>query len=149
MKDGPLVLDAGSNLVAKDVTVVLQGNDAVLKATSTATAAFKAPSEGKFAGMAFFQDIHSNAKNFTTLPTGTSVVGTASNISIIGTAYLPEQKIDFLGGSFLDNQAPATSFIAYKISMSLGSVVEVAVDNDTAGLPPIEPRSDDGARLSQ
>jgi len=45
--------------------------------------------------------------------------------------------------------APATSFIAHNILFSGEAKVNVNVDHEKGGVPPIMPRSDEGARLVQ
>jgi hypothetical protein len=149
MKDGPFILDHGTNVHAEDVTVVLQGEKAVFKVNEGTKGYFKAPATGQFAGLAFFQDTHTGSKNFKTLPTGEMSIARGSNITVVGIVYLPEQKLAFRGGSLLKNQAPATSFIGYQISIGDGSNVQVSVDHAAAGIPPIEPRTDESARLTR
>ena len=68
---------------------------------------------------------------------------------MVGTAYLPEQRIEFIGGSISEAQAPATSFIGYQLLFDEGAKISVAVDHQTAGLPPLLPRSDESARIVQ
>lgn len=149
IKDGPFVLDYGTRAHAEGVTFVLQGVDAIFRANEGSRAYFKAPETGEYAGLAFFQDTYTDAKNFKSLPTGESTIVRGSNITVVGIVYLPEQKLAFRGGSLLENQAPATSFIGYQISIGDGSDVQVSVDHNAAGIPPIEPRTDESVRLSQ
>ena len=149
MKDGPLILDRGTRVYADGVTFILQGETAVFRANEGSKAFIKAPSTGDFAGLAFFQDTHPDAKNFKPLPSGETVIEYGADITLIGVVYLPEQKLAFRGASLLENQAPATSFIGYQISVGDGSIVELAVDHLAAGLPPIKPRRDASAQLSK
>jgi len=70
-------------------------------------------------------------------------------MKITGTVYFPTQEVLIGGGSGLGAQAPATSFIGYRVSFREGSQIVVKSDHQTAGLPPLLPRSDASARLIQ
>jgi len=70
--------------------------------------------------------------------------------NVLGTLYFPKQEIKISGEeSQMGSHAPATSFIADKIEFAgkEGSSVSVKVDHIRAGLPPMMPRVEDGARL--
>lgn len=149
IKNAPLFFDYGTRAEAKGVTFVFQGERAFLDVHEGSSINVEAPKDGLFAGLAFFQDIHTEARNFTALPVAETVIRSGGNVRIVGTAYLPTQKISFVGGSIFESQAPATSFIGYKISIGDGANIAVAVDHEMAGLPPILPRSDESARLSR
>jgi len=149
IKDGPLSLDYGSVLYAKGVTFVMSGKDAVIKINEGSHFFVDAPKTGPLAGLAFIQDVSADRRATGHFPDGESYFRRGSNIQIVGTAYLPTQKISFAGGSIYSSQAPATSFIGYNISISDGSYIGIAVDHEKAGLPPIQPRADEGARLSR
>ena len=149
IKDGPLLFDYGSKVSAEGVTFILSGEKSRLQVAFGSSLTITAPTKGPLAGLAFFQDrskIISAPKNF---PTAESIIRSGGNVSIIGTTYLPTQKISFRGGSISRTQAPATSFIAHQISIGDGSRISVAADHQAAGLPPILPRSDEGARLAR
>jgi len=81
------------------------------------------------------------------LPTGESIIRSGVDLQITRTGYFPEQKILFRSGSLTAAQAPATSFMAYQVSIGDGSKIAVAVDHEKAGLPPILPSSDESVRL--
>jgi len=149
IKDGPLFFDYGTVAEAKGVTFVMQGDDARLDVHEGSSVNIRAPKEGPTAGLAFFQDIHSNAKNFPKLPSNNSIIRSGGNVKIVGTVYLPHQQISFRGGSLSEAQAPATSFIGYRIHIGDGARIGVAVDHEVAGLPPIEPRHDESVRLEK
>jgi len=85
-------------------------------------------------------------------PDGKNVIKSGSSLTVTGTLYFPTQEINIQGeGSNVGANAPATSFIAYKVNFAgtAGSKVEVKVDHVTAGLPPILPKAEDGVRLVQ
>ena len=147
MKDGPLFLGLGSKVVAKDVTFVMQGDDSYLDIDRGSSFEIKAPRDGRYAGLAFFQDRRSLTTSPYNYPNTETVIRSGGNLRITGTAYFPTQKIRFIGGSILASQAPSTSFTAYNLSFDDGAKIEVAVNHVSAGLPPILTRSDEGARL--
>lgn len=147
IKDGPLVFGAGSEIIAEGVSFVMSGHSATLEVDLGSSVTISAPKNGPLAGLAFFQDTPRVFGKQPILPSGESIIRSGGNLSITGTAYFPEQKISFVGGSLTAAQAPATSFIAYQVSIGDGSRISVAVDHEHAGLPPILPRSDESVRL--
>ncbi len=175
IQDGPLIFDNGSRITANDVTFVLQGDRARLIVNEGSRVSLRAPVKGKFANLAFFQDVtykgssefypyatygdpkyfqfgygyHEAARSGRELDglLTESIVSRGSSMSVTGVVYLPGQKIHFRGGSLLENQAPATSFIGYQISIGDGASVHVDVDHVSANINPIEPRSDESVRL--
>ena len=147
MKDGPLFFGSGTRAMGDDVTFVFSGKDSVLHITDGADVGLTAPKRGDLKGLVFAQHVEKRVGIDAALPTGTSVITAGGNLKLVGTAYLPEQKITFLGGSISESQAPSTSFIAYQLLFNDGAKISVAVDHQVAGLPPILPRSDESARL--
>jgi len=147
IKDGPLVFDEGSEVVAEGVTFVLSGALSTLEIDLGSKVNLSAPKTGKLAGLVFFQDTPRVFGKKPILPSGENIIRSGGNLSITGTGYFPEQKVSFRGGSLTEAQAPSTSFIAYQVSIGDGSKISVAVDHKTAGLPPILPRSDESVRL--
>ena len=147
MKDGPLFFGSGTRAMGDDVTFVFSGKDSVLHITDGADVGLTAPKRGDLKGLVFAQHVEKRVGIDAALPTGTSVITAGGNLKLVGTAYLPEQKITFLGGSISESQAPSTSFIAYQLLFNDGAKISVAVDHQVVGLPPILPRSDESARL--
>lgn len=127
----------------------MSGEKAVVNINQGSHFFVDAPKDGPYAGLAFMQDVDKLRRVTGRFPDGESYFHRGSNIRIVGTAYLPTQKISFEGGSLYASQAPATSFIDYNIIIGDGSYISVSVDHEKAGVPPILPRSDDGARLSK
>ncbi|GGX57644.1 hypothetical protein GCM10011309_03320 [Litorimonas cladophorae] len=147
--DGPLFFDYGTVASAEGVTFVFRGRDASLEISEGSKFHISAPKTGPTAGLAFFQDTKTNAKNFPVLPSAETTIRSGGNLEIIGTVYLPHQTVLFRGGSLSQSQAPSTSFIGYRIRIVDGAKIGVAVDHQAAGLPPIEPRHDEGVRLER
>ena len=147
MKDGHLFFGAGTRAVGEDVAFVFAGKKSVLTITDGSDVTLSAPERGDLKGLVFAQHVETQLGKEAALPTGTSVISAGGNLHLVGTAYLPEQKVTFQGGSISEAQAPATSFIAYQLLFNDGAQISVAVDHQQAGLPPILPRSDESARL--
>ena len=147
IKDGPLVFDSGTVAKGEEVTFVFAGRDASLQIDLGSTLDLSAPERGDLAGLVFAQYLEAEHGAEATLPSAESVISSGGNLNLIGTAYLPTQKISFVGGSISAAQAPATSFIGYQLRIDDGAKINIAVDHLQAGLPPILPRSDESARL--
>ena len=142
-----LWINQSAEVYAEDVTFVLHGADSVFYVEKGSTFYLKAPSEGPMAGMAIFQNADDKLRYAKRLPTGRSELSGGAKMTIIGTVYLPTQAIEVSGKSSYGNLAPATSYIGYDVFMGRDALVSIKVDHQAAGLPPILPRSDEGARL--
>lgn len=147
IKDGPLNIASGTKVSGDDVTFIFAGLEANLFVGDGSIVDFSAPSKGDLKGLVFAQHLETYHGVDAILPSAESIITSGAGIKIVGTAYLPTQQITFLNGSISEAQAPATSFISYKIKIDNGAAISVAVDHQTAGLPPILPRSDESARL--
>lgn len=149
IKDGPLKFGNGTRAFGEDVAFVFAGKEAILHITDGADVDLSAPERGDLKGLVFAQFTENRVGRDAILPNGTSVITAGGNLKLVGTAYLPEQRIEFIGGSISEAQAPATSFIGYQLLFDEGAKISVAVDHQTAGLPPLLPRSDESARIVQ
>lgn len=144
-KGGPLIFTGGSKINGDGVSFVLEGDNAYIQSINGSKVDLKAPASGPLAGLAIFQKNKGVA-----LPDAsrlTSTFQSGGELNIVGTVYLPDQKIKFINGGKLSSQAPATSFIGHSLFLSTGAKLNVKVDHRAAGLPPLLPRSDEGARL--
>jgi len=147
MDDKQFFVMQGASVTADDVTIVLRGKNSWMMIHHGSKINIKAPSEGPLAGMAIFQDASSITKgNDKNASAKTRLMGGAE-MSIIGTVYVPRQSLEVKGGSSLDNTSPATSYIGFDISVSKDSYLSARVDHVAGDIPPILPRSDEGARL--
>jgi len=147
---GPLIFMNGAQAVAKDVTFVMKGESSVLRIESGSSVEVKAPKKGKLAGLAFFQDVSAIDKGFESeisYPNGENVLSSGGSLNVTGTVYFPTQSVKVVSDSIFGAEAPATSFVAYQLSFDGNADIRVAVDHRQAGLPPIMPRTEDGARL--
>ena len=149
MQDGPLTIGLGSRITAEGVTFVLSGKDSVLDVMDGSSMKVVAPSVGQYAGLAFYQNFGTNLGKTIEATRPESIIRSGGNVAIVGTAYFPTQNLTFKGGSILATQAPATSFIAHRVSIRDGASISVAVDHAATGLPPILPRSDESVRLAE
>jgi len=148
MLDGPLVFRNNADAIANDVTFVMKGESSILNIVSGAIVEAKAPSTGNLAGMAFFQDVH-HAPNSSAFPNGINYMASGGELNVTGTVYFPTQTVEVAGQAVFGSNAPATSFIAYNVDFYGSPTINVSVDHQRAGLPPIMPRTEDGARLVQ
>lgn len=145
--DGPLVFKNGAQAVGDDVTFVMKGLPSVLRIESGANVALKAPSTGEMAGLAFFQDVQRELGVEGVFPNGENVLSSGGSLNVTGTVYFPTQSVKVVSNAVFGAEAPATSFVAYELSFAGNADIRVAVDHQKAGLPPIMPRTEDGARL--
>lgn len=148
IKGGNFEISKDSQAFGDDVTFVLKGDKTSLEIKSGAQATFKAPGTGDYAGLVFYQvpDIPDIGKKLK-LPTATSNIKSGGGLTIVGTAYFPTQELAITSESPVASQSPATSFIAYRLSFGGKSNTQVHVDHEAGGIPPLLPRSDEGARL--
>lgn len=137
---GKLRLRKGSQSIAKGVTFVLK-DKVPFWMEDGAELVLTAPATGTYAGLAIYQS--ANAKK----AGPKNRIRSGAGVSITGTVYLPNQRLEISSESPVVSAAPATSFIAYNISFTDDAQVNVNVDHEKGGVPPIMPRSDDGARL--
>jgi len=135
-----------SSARADGVTFVVRGESGRVLVEQGSNLYIKAPDSGDLAGMAIFQDTAS-VQGLKHYPTNATELTGGSEMTIVGTVYLPTQTIDIWGNSLYSNTSPATSYIGYDVAMGKSSELTVNVDHEKAGLPPILPRSDEGARL--
>lgn len=150
IKDGPLSFINGAQAVAKDVTFILSGANSVLNIQSQSSVELKAPSDGPRQGLAVMEAVDRSAPQNRSLEEKESVIAEGGSLQVTGTIYLPQQKLVIMGkNTAVGSMAPATSFIAdtLHISGGTGARMDIGVDHVSAGVPPIQPRAEDGARL--
>ena len=190
IQDGPLTIGQNSSVSGEGVTFIFKGEDSVLYTYDEVKMDLKAPDDGPYAGLLFFQDRASSVDE-------TSIIKGGVNMNLVGTMYFPTQNL-FVGGvGNMGASSPAMAFIAKNITftsdieaivsqneaniLQLKDMLEFAIalggdlgltsyrvspgkalgkkgletsfnttistDHSAAGLPPILPRSDAGARL--
>lgn len=151
---GSLKFTQNAGVYGNGVTFILKGEDTPLTIEDGAQVWLKAPAGGLTEGLVFWQrylDIRDYVGGI--IPdvpkklTSTSEINSGGGLTIIGTAYLPNHKLLVTSSNPVSSQSPATSFIAYQIEFSGRTNMQVAVDHVAAGLPPLKPYTDDGARL--
>ena len=147
MLDGPLIFRNDAQAVGDGVTFVMKGLPSVLQVQSGSQVNIKAPADGELAGMAFFQDVQTQLGADGVFPNGMNRLSSGGELNVTGTVYFPTQSVSVTSNSVFGSQAPATSFIAYDLTFAGNADIRVAVDHQRAGLPPIMPRTEDGARL--
>jgi len=143
---GKLEFRKGIIATGEGVTFVLK-DDAHLEIEKDAQVSLKAPSVGPYAGLVFYQTNTPTLGKGPKFPNGKNTITSGGSLSLVGTAYFPTQELVITSDSPVISQSPATSFIAYRIQFAGKSNTLVRVDHEAGGLPPLLPRSDDGARL--
>lgn len=157
---GPLVFKNQAQAVAKDVTFILNGKKGQLVVQSGASLTATAPKVGTYAGLVFVQDSQKKLKDKDLKKSDekiekkrvtkqASIIEGGGRLNVVGTVYLPDQNLEVSGTSEIGAQSPALSFIANTIRFSGSTNAYVAADSQKAGLPPMKPRNDNGARLTK
>ncbi len=147
---GELLFTSTSVAVGNDVTFILKGSDGSLKIDNDADVKLKAPMTGATKGLVFWQvptDSSGKKLPYPVDPTGKSEISASGGLSIIGTAYFPTHELTITSDKKVATQSPATSFIAQRLQFAGNSSTTVNVDHEKGGVPPLLPRSDEGARL--
>lgn len=149
IKDGPLTFKNGAVATAMDVSFVFTGPESVLTIETGSYVTVKAPKRGPLAGLAFVESGKSSKNNLDAglIPSGVNLLSSGGDLNVTGTLYFPTQALEVVGDSVLGAKAPATSFIAYQVTFAGETKASVSVDHIKGGIPPMLPRSDDGARL--
>lgn len=144
---GDLTLLAKTVLTGEGVTFILY-DDVKLDMLDGSELNIKAPISGPLDGLLFAQHLDNRSIYNPTFPNATSKISSGSHLNLLGTVYLPSHKIEFIQGTAAVTHAPATSFIAHQLMITDAANISVSTDHVAAGISPIEPRSDDGVRLS-
>ena len=149
MMDGPFVVKDTASVVGDGVTVILGGNQAHLKVESEGRLSLKAPRQGSLKGLVVVEDTSRPSLNADDeIERLTSRITSGGELIVTGTVYLPTHAVEVTGDdSGLGSHAPSTSFIADTLLFDGTGQVRISVDHQAAGLPPVQPRSEDGARL--
>lgn len=143
MLDGPFVVKDGATVNASETLVSLSGVGSVLRVEDLGEIEISAPRVGPRAGLAIMLD----KRNLDPKPNRISKIRDGA-MKVTGTVYLPNHHLDVKGtGTNIGAQAPATSFIVDTIRFMGSGRISVSVDHLSAGIPAIQPRSDEGARL--
>jgi len=151
---GDLEFTGATSVKGDGVTFILKGTNNRLIIRDGAVVNLKAPSTGVTAGLVFWQIYLDFVPYlFGKIPPSpgraiaTSEISSGGGLKIVGTAYLPDHELIVSSDSPVASQSPATSFIAYRIKFTDKANMYVRVDHETGGIPPMLPRSDDGAKL--
>lgn len=151
---GNLKISQNAGVVGDGVTFILKGTSNRVIIDEGAQVSLRAPSTGLTKGLVFWQKyLEFVPYLYGVIPTppneaiATSEISSGAEVSITGTAYLPNHELVIKSQNAVATRAPATSFIAWRIRLEEKSNVYLRVDHEEGGIPPMIPRSDDGARL--
>ncbi len=136
------------------VTFLLKGDGNRVLIENGARVKLRAPSEGLTKGLVFWQ-AHLDIRKYlrgrkTPKPPGqtaVSEINSGGGLEIIGTAYFPNHELLITSNNAVAANAPATSFIAHRLTFADRANISIDVDHVRGGIPPLQPRSDEGARL--
>jgi len=151
---GNLEFTSYSSAVGDRVTFILKGEDNRLLIRDGSQVWLRAPEDGLTAGLVFWNKylkfwpyVFGKVPASPERVIATSEVSSGGGLTIVGTAYLPDHELIISSSSPVASQSPATSFIARRIKIEGRANMQIRVDHETGGVPPMLPRSDDGARL--
>jgi Flp pilus assembly protein TadG len=140
IENGPLLLLTNSVTKGTGVTFVFKGVGTFLQTIAASKIDLTAPDSGTYKGLVFFQDPDASKYETNRLNGG-------AYVRFVGTLYFPTQNIVLGGNGDIGSLSPATAYIAHRIQIGQSSQVEVHVNHEEGGVPPLLPRSDEGARL--
>ncbi|NNC37563.1 MAG: hypothetical protein HKO02_08895 [Hyphomonadaceae bacterium] len=140
IEDGPFQIVGASDVKGSGVSFALKGPSSFYSSVSQARIDLTAPATGTYKGLVIFQDKASN-------PGSTSTISGGTYVRLVGTLYFPTHVLNIGGNGDLGTLSEATSYIAYRLNFAGRSLVEIHVDHESGGIPPLLPRSDEGARL--
>lgn len=142
ISDGALVFGNGSKVYGKDVSFILRGKKGRLHMQEGAQVDITASYYGELGGIAFYQ-VPSNA----VWPDTQSLIRSDGHLSVNGVFYFPASELRIYGTARVGANAKATSFIADTLRIDSDVKTTISVDHRAAGLPPLQPRTDEGARI--
>jgi len=142
ISDGPLVFGRQSKVKGDDVTFILRGKEARLHMLEQVQLSLTGSHDGDLGGLVFYQQ-----PSGAVFPQSESVIRAGTDVSVNGVFYFPEGDLRLVGSSSLGATAEATSFIANTLSLEGNTKFLLSVDHRAAGLPPLLPRTEEGARL--
>jgi len=151
-KDGPLTFLNQSQAEADKVTFGFRGSGATLNIESGSKLKIRSAISGPRSGLAFMNMIDSSTPGNRAPVKEINRISSGGSVSMSGTAYFPQQTLMISGeNTNVGANSPAVGLIADKIAFrgQTGSRVEIGVDHVAAGIPPIQPRAEDGVRLTE
>ncbi|PHR60199.1 MAG: hypothetical protein COA43_07835 [Robiginitomaculum sp.] len=138
----------GAEAVGNDVVFILMEEKTILLIEKNAQLTIKAPSKGTYAGIALYHaEEQTLRRKIKDKGKKKHLITSGGGLSITGTVYFPTSNLEITSESPVVSRAPATSFIVNRLTVSGRAHVEVHVDHEAGGIPPMLPRSDEGARL--
>ena len=153
---GDLEFSQFATVIGNEVTFILKGESNRLLIEEGAQLSLKAPSRGLTAGLVFWQKylkfwpyVRGYVPPSPDRVIATSEISSGGGLKIVGTAYLPDHELIITSENAVASQSPATSFIARRMKFAGKANMQVNVDHVAGDIPPMLPRSDDGARLVQ
>ena len=151
---GDLHFTQNAGVRGDGVTFIIKGDGNRLLIDEGAQVWLRAPRSGLTAGLVFWQKylnmrdyVSGNVARDPKKKIATSEINSGGGLHIVGTAYLPNHELIIKSNNSVSSQSPATSFIAFQIKFAGRTNMNVAVNHVAAGLPPLKPYTDDGARL--
>lgn len=136
------------------VTFIIKGTKNRLLIDNGAEVSLRAPSTGATAGLVFWQKyldfipyVFGRVPDSPDAVIATSEIASGGGLNLIGTAYLPDHELIISSENRVASKSPAMSLIARRVRFTEKANMLVRVDHEEGGVPPIQPRSDAGARL--
>lgn len=135
IKDGPFVIGSQASAHGENVAFVLTGTNTSIQLNSGADIDLDAHESGDYRGILFAQNPASN-------PGGESDIQGGSNMSIVGSIYLPTQKLDIGGGGDLTIVSSHTPLVASQFAIR-GNSIDISLD------PNLFPGTDNVAKVNE
>lgn len=110
IKDGPFKVRTHSEVHGNEVTFIFMGTNTSLFLQSGTTIDLEARQSGDYSGIVIAQHPSSN-------PGGESDIQGGSDMNIVGSIYLPTQKLDLGGGGDVNLISAHTPLVAYNVDV--------------------------------
>jgi hypothetical protein len=125
MQDGPLAIQGSGSLTGIGVSILLAGPNATLDIQGSATINLEAMQTGPLAGIAIAADTSS-------APVLTSKLQGSPDLTVKGSVYLPNQRLELQGSPALKVMGASDSLIA--LSYKLQGSPDVTLASDSASM---------------
>lgn len=124
MQDGPLSMQGNASLSGTGVSILLSGLNAILDMQGSPTMTLEAMDTGSLAGIAIASDTSAS-------PVLTSVLQGSPDLTVTGSIYLPNQRLEMRGSPVLNTLGPSDSLIALSFKLQGSPDIKIASDSNT------------------
>ncbi len=130
--DAPLVVRRRATLTGNGVTIIFHGDDATMNVLDEARLTLTAPTDGVTAGFALAEDRYRRLSS--TQPLRSRMTG-SGHVEMIGTVYLPRQRLSITGDGAAEQASPLLQIVADSVEMSDNGALNIEFDTSETDVP--------------